>query len=183
MDLYRINSQTPTLGVAKDLLGKILWFDSPDGIVSGRITETEGYLSDDPAAHSYRGETKRTAPMFRSAGLVYVYLIYGMYYCLNITTRPEGEGEAVLIRSIEPLEGVEIMLKNRPKADISSLCNGPGKLCRAFGITVELSGLNIINGAIRIYDDGYKPATITSSKRIGITQDSAKDHLYRFTID
>ncbi len=125
--------EKPTIEVAPGLIGKIL----EAGGVSGRIVEAEAYTTD-PASHAFR-RTERSALMFDTWGHVYVYIIYGMYPCLNFTTEKQGVG-AVLIRAVEPVEGIDRMRQRRGVHDMHSLCDGPGKLCRAFGITLAHNG-------------------------------------------
>ena len=139
----------PTTDLAKALLGKYL----VNGNLCGKIVETEAYLyHDDPGCHASRGLTVRNAPMFGQAGQTYVYLIYGMYHCLNIVSGKTGEGEAVLIRALEPVQGIELMQKRRKTKKIENLCSGPGKLTQAFGITRKYNNLSLIDGKIQIYD-------------------------------
>lgn len=136
--------------VAPKLLGSIL--HGPNG--SGRIVETEAYGgADDPASHSSRGLTPRTEPMFGPAGVLYVYLIYGMYHCANVVTGPDGDGQAVLIRAIEPVEVTTAMQRARPKARREiDIANGPGKLCQALGIDRSHDGEDLAspNSAVRL---------------------------------
>lgn len=131
--------------VARQLLGASL-HRVIDGVeLIGKIVETEAYTQHDPASHSFRGLTERTKPMFLEGGYSYVYFTYGMYYCCNVSTNEEGIGEAVLIRALEPLAGIEMMKQLRPKAkNERELTNGPGKLCQAFGIDKRLSGLDLL---------------------------------------
>lgn len=154
--------------VAQELLGKVLVHRTTTGIISGRIIETEAYLRDDPASHSYIGPTKRNGAIFGPPGTIYVYFIYGMYWCLNFATRVEGIGEAVLIRGVEPLEGIALMQQRRGTGNIHQLSNGPGKLCQAFAITGEHNNTPL-NQKIQVYDDGVTLDFITTP-RIGITK-------------
>lgn len=122
--------------VARDLIGKLLVKRTGGNVLAGVIVETEAYLPEnDPACHAFRGKTERTAPMFEAGGIAYVYLIYGIHYCVNAVTEAQGRGAAVLIRALEPLAGVEIMERRRRQSTWSNLCNGPGKLASAFGFT------------------------------------------------
>ena len=156
----------PTTELAKALLGKILVFGNLQGI----IVETEAYLgADDPGCHASRGMTMRNAPMFGPAGRTYVYLIYGMYHCLNVVSGKEGVGEAVLIRALEPVKGIETMQKRRKLKKIENLCNGPGKLTQAFGITRKHNDLSLTDGKLCIYGSRFRPE-ICTSRRIGLTE-------------
>jgi DNA-3-methyladenine glycosylase len=155
----------PTVDLARALLGKYLVFGSLKGI----IVETEAYLyKDDPGCHASRGLTVRNAPMFESAGHTYVYLIYGMYHCLNIVSGKKGEGEAVLIRALEPVDGIELIQKRRKTKKIENLCNGPGKLTQAFGITRKHNNLSLFDGPLYICGSKIMPE-IASSGRIGLS--------------
>ena len=155
----------PTIDLAKSLLGKYLVY----GELRGKIVETEAYLFlNDPGCHASRGMTSRNAPMFGPAGYTYVYFIYGMYHCLNIVSGKTGEGEAVLIRALEPVSGIEVMRKRRGTDKLENLCNGPGKLCQAFGITKEHNNLSLLNGDLRIHNSREKPEVATST-RIGLS--------------
>ena len=166
----------PTVDLAQALLGKYLSF----GALKGVIVETEAYLyRDDPGCHASRGPTARNAPMFGPAGYTYVYLIYGMYHCLNIVSGRQGEGEAVLIRALEPVQGIEIMQKRRKTKKTENLCNGPGKLTQAFGITKRHNNLSLLAGPLRIYDSRKKPE-IAISTRIGLS--AGKELELRFFI-
>jgi len=156
----------PTADLAKALLGKLL----VHGGLSGRIVETEAYLfRGDPACHASRGRTRRNEPMFAEAGNVYVYLIYGMHLCLNVVSGAVGEGEAVLIRALEPVSGIDEMRERRGTDRPENLCAGPGRLTRALGITIEYNNTNLIDGNLEIHDCGEKPE-ILSSPRIGIKE-------------
>ncbi len=165
--------QRDTTKVAKELLGKVLVHLAPDGTrVSGRIVETEAYLgADDRAAHTFGGrKTERTKTMFLAGGYSYVYLIYGMYNCLNAVTRMEGDPEAVLIRAIEPLEGLDIMKARRPNAKrVIELTSGPGRLCSALAIDKKSNALLLDRRPLFI-EDGLRvpPSKIIASPRIGV---------------
>ncbi|MCL2265816.1 MAG: DNA-3-methyladenine glycosylase [Treponema sp.] len=166
----------PTIDLAKALLGKYLVF----GKLKGIIAETEAYLfRDDPGCHASRGQTVRNAPMFNEAGHIYVYLIYGMYHCLNIVSGKKGEGEAVLIRALEPVEGIELMQKRRKIKKLENLCNGPGKLTQAFGITKKQNNLSVFTGKLQIHDSRFKPEIVTAT-RIGLS--AGKELELRFYI-
>jgi DNA-3-methyladenine glycosylase len=155
----------PTVDLAKALLGKYLVF----GNLKGIIVETEAYLyKGDPGCHASRGLTPRNAPMFGPAGYTYVYLIYGMYHCLNISSGKAGEGEAVLIRALEPVEGISLMQKRRETKKTENLCNGPGKLTQAFGITRKHNNLSLLEGPVYVYNSRMKPE-ISTSTRIGLS--------------
>lgn len=167
-----------TVDVARALIGKVITYNAPEGFMAGRIVETEAYLSDDPACHASRGITKRNAAMFGNPGRAYVYLIYGIYYCLNAVTSPPGIGEAVLIRALEPLAGIDMMITNRGENRLTNLCSGPGKLCKAFGLNNSHNGLDLTTSVLRIVDDGYKAGDISAVSRIGISQ--AVENPWRF---
>ncbi|UNC92641.1 DNA-3-methyladenine glycosylase [Candidatus Contubernalis alkaliaceticus] len=172
-----------TVDVARRLLGKILVHSTSEGLLMGKIVETEAYLSrDDPACHAAKGKTKRNEVMFGPPGNAYVYLIYGMYYCFNVVTRKEGVGEAVLIRAMEPLEGIMEMLKRRGISKVENLTNGPGKLCQAMGINKLHNGISLTDSELFIMDTKANAKTfeIASSPRIGIK--TGKDLLLRFYI-
>jgi len=155
-----------TVELAKALLGKYLVF----GDLKGRIVETEAYLyRDDPACHASRSRTARNEPMFGPAGNIYVYLIYGMYHCMNIVSGKTDEGEAVLIRALEPIQGIDLMRERRGTAKIENLCSGPGKLAQAFGITKEHNNLSLLaGGEMQLHDSPEKPE-IQVSGRVGLT--------------
>jgi DNA-3-methyladenine glycosylase len=172
-----------TIKAARSLLGAVLVHDSPEGRTSGIIVETEAYLSqDDPACHASKGKTKRNAVMFGPPGRAYVYLIYGCYYCFNAVTNKEGVGEAVLIRALEPLEGLELMKERRgPGQKLTNLTSGPGKLCDAMGISKEQNGLSLQKPPLYITAGvEIESSSIGVSGRIGINQ--AQDKPWRFFI-
>jgi DNA-3-methyladenine glycosylase len=173
--------------VAPLLLGKVLRVDLGDGDVrSGRITEVEAYGgADDPASHSFRGPTPRNEPMFRRAGTVYVYFTYGMHWCANIVTGPVGDPQAVLLRAVEPLEGMDAIRAARPRARRDrDLANGPAKLCQALGIGVWANGVELggaLPPSLTLLDDGTPPpAAPLIGPRIGISV--AQDTPWRFQV-
>lgn len=168
-----------TVAAARALLGAVLRHRTPEGTASGRIVETEAYLCDDPACHASRGMTPRNAPMFGPPGRAYIYLIYGMHHCFNIVTAAAGTGEAVLIRALEPLEGVELMHRRRGTADPRALCSGPAKLARALGLGPAQNGADLARGDLRLYAGDPLPRNrIRSAPRIGIS--AAVDWPLRF---
>jgi DNA-3-methyladenine glycosylase len=129
--------------VAPRLLGHILVRQTPGGTMAAIIVETEAYIVDDPACHGYGGESVRNRSMYGLPGHAYVYFIYGVYWCVNAVCRPKGTAEAVLIRAVEPLAGLELMRKHRPVAHDKQLTNGPGKLCTALAIDRTLDGADL----------------------------------------
>jgi len=150
-----------TVQVAKELLGKVIEVNN----FKGRIVETEAY-GKDPASHAFK-KTERSAIMFDTTGQVYVYLIYGMYNCINFTTEKEGEPGAVLIRAVEPLNKHNVLKKIRKTDKIINFCSGPGKLCQAFNIT-KLHNDTPLGEKIKVFDDDYKVGQIARSSRVGI---------------
>lgn len=163
--LTRAFYRRPTIEVARDLLGKIL----VHGETTGRIVEVEAYLGvGDLAAHSARGLTPRTRVIFGPPGCAYVYLIYGMYECLNVVSEPDGTPGCVLIRALEPFEGIETMRERRGRQH--DLTGGPGKLTRALAITRAHNGQDLTRGSLRILDAPVPIEPILVTPRIGITQ-------------
>lgn len=190
MILERAFYERNPLTVAKELLGKTLVHETEEGTTSGRIVETEAYMGpEDMASHAFGGKrTNRTQTQFGPKGHAYVYLIYGLYYCFNTTAGAiPGKPEAVFFRALEPLEGIGIMKKRRPKAkgDITKLANGPSRLCLAMDITKRLNGVDVTVPPFYIRDDGYKVAesNIVVAKRIGVDYAGDWKHkLWRFYI-
>lgn len=177
--------QRPTEVVAKDLVGKKLVRtirnNKKQFRLAGIIVETEAYgYSDDLASHACVGPTDRNKVMFGNVGRAYVYFTYGNHFCLNISARrSKAEAGAVLIRGIEPIEGVELMRQFRPVDDIFSLTSGPGKLTQALNITSSLNGTDMTNPESEIYiESGKRPKGIVTTPRIGITR--AMDKEWRF---
>ena len=164
--------------MAAELLGKVLVVDAAGVRTSGRIVETEAYTADDPASHSFAGPTPRNAVMFGPAGRLYVYLSYGIHHCANVVTGTEGDGQAVLIRAIEPLEGVDTMLARRGRFP---LADGPGKLCQALGLDLDDNDTDLGSpiATVRIFDDGTaSPTNPIVGPRVGLTK--AIEVMWRF---
>jgi DNA-3-methyladenine glycosylase len=160
----------PTVEVSRSLLGKILLHETAQGVTAGRIVEVEAYLfQDDPACHAARGKTIRNAAMFGPPGTSYVYLIYGMHYCFNVVTGIEGQGEAVLVRALEPLLGMDLMARRRGTNVAKQLCSGPGKLCQAMDIGPGQNGVSLADRPFYLADDGFSAEKIVTAKRIGIS--------------
>ena len=151
--------------VAPDLIGATLLVDG----AGGRIVEVEAYHHTDPAAHSFSGQTARNAVMFGPPGKAYVYRSYGIHWCLNFVCEPEGSASAVLIRAIEPLEGLAKMRRRRGLSDERLLCSGPGRLGEALGITHALNGLTLDRPPFELIARKTKPEIVTGV-RIGITK-------------
>ena len=177
-----------TLSIAKNLLGYTFIHESDEGKTAGIIVETEAYLQDDPACHAYRKKSVRNAPMFGKAGTIYVYQIYGMHFCVNISTNQEDVGEAVLIRALEPTEGLDLMEERRLKHSKLTqmkprdLCSGPGKLVQAMGINKNMNDWHILDSGLKIIPPKIEitDSDIITTTRIGITQGA--DLPYRFYI-
>ncbi len=171
--------------VARDLIGKIL----VHGETSGIIVEVEAYKGpEDKAAHTYNNKrTSRTEIQFREGGYAYIYMIYGMYYCFNVTANSNDKPEAVLVRALEPLEGIEIMKERRKTEKLINLCNGPGKLCQALNITKENYGEDLCGNNIYILDNKNNKNSamnIITSPRINIDYaEECKNFLWRYFIE
>jgi DNA-3-methyladenine glycosylase len=159
----------PTVQAAQMLLGKYLVRVHPDGVTTGMILETEAYVGlEDKASHASRGRTPRNAVMFGPAGFAYVYVIYGMHHCLNAVTEQEGYPAAILIRAVQPCEGLELMRARRRKEDSRLLANGPGNLCQAFGIERALNGVDLCGDMLFVEDRKISPADIVTTTRVGV---------------
>ena len=176
------------LTVAKELLGKVLIKKNPKNLLAANIIEVEAYNGEiDKAAHTYSGRTERNKVMFNEGGFLYVYLSYGVHHCCNIVTGFEEKGTAVLIRAVEPLKGLDMMIKNRfsrklkNDMEIINLTSGPGKVCKALGINKDHSGIDLTGDKIFLLDQPkVKASEIGISKRIGITKST--NYPWRFYI-
>jgi DNA-3-methyladenine glycosylase len=168
----------PVLEVARDLVGCVV----RHGGAAGVIVETEAYHHSEPACHAYVGLTPRTATLFGPPGVAYVYRSYGIHALLNAVCEPEGEGAAVLIRALEPLDGVETMRARRGLHRVQDLCSGPGKLTQALGITLEHNGTDLAAGpvAIEAPPPGWEDVDPVVGRRVGITK--AVELPWRFSV-
>ena len=157
--------------VAREMLGTLLQYRTSEGTCSGMIVETEAYVGEhDPACHAAAGLTPRTAPLYGRPGIAYVYFIYGMYWCFNAVTRAAGSPSAVLVRALEPVEGIQIMRRRRPRAARDrDLTNGPGKLCLAMGITGSMNRQSLQRGSLVIREyASYSDEDVRVTPRVGI---------------
>ena len=180
-EFYVLSSEfyrRPTLDVARDLIGKVLVHDTPAGLASGVIIETEAYIGEaDPACHAAPGPTARNAPLYGRPGVAYVYLNYGIHYLVNAVTEPEGSPAAVLIRALEPVDGEHVMRRRRARGTArrpgdfarAELCRGPGNLTRALGITIRQNRWDLTRSPLRIEDRGVPPMAVAWTHRVGIT--------------
>jgi DNA-3-methyladenine glycosylase len=161
----------PSFEVARDLIGRLLVRPLPGGRLIGRIVECEAYQEGDPASHSFRGRTARNEVMFGPPGHLYVYFSYGMHFCMNVVTGRDGEGSAVLLRAVEPLEGMEWMRAMRGGRGDHLLCAGPGRLTRAFGIDRSHNGADLVVGDVLFVARGtaVPEDKIGVSTRVGLT--------------
>lgn len=185
MKITRDFYQRTAIEVAKDLLGMVLVCKTEQGITRGKIVETEAYMGAlDAAAHSYKVKSTRTNIQYGEGGYAYIYLIYGMYYCMNIVTNEVDIPEVVLLRALEPIEGIDLMKKRRGTDKITNLCSGPGKLCSAMGINRDNYGMDLCGDRMYLEKpEDYGLNEIIASKRINIDYaGEAKDYLWRFTI-
>jgi DNA-3-methyladenine glycosylase len=183
-----------SLIVARELLGKVLVHEINGQRISAKIVESEAYMGiADKAAHSYGGKrTPRVEVMYGGPGFSYVFIVYGMYYCFNIVTREEGNPQAVLIRAVEPIGGLDLMAENRFKkrynqltqSQIKSLTNGPGKLCSALLIDKNLNKEDLCGDKLYVEEGDNEEFNIISSKRVGVDYaEEAKAYLWRFYIE
>ena len=158
----------PVLEVARDLIGCVVSHQGSAGI----IVETEAYHHSEAASHAFVGLTNRTRVLFGPPGRAYVYRSYGIHACLNAVCEPAGVGAAVLIRALEPVDGIELMRERRGTRRLQSLCSGPGKLTQALGIGLDLNGSDLLRGPIVIHwrTSAWRDVEVAASKRIGITK-------------
>lgn len=178
--------ERPTLQVAEELIGKVLVHLTREGLTSGVIVETEAYVGeDDPACHASFGRTKRNEPLFGPPGVAYVYLNYGVHYLVNAVTEADGYPGAVLIRALQPLDGIALMIRRRGgkgrAVDEHDLCRGPGNLTRALGIGPRQNRLDLTGGALTIEDRGIRLTDIARGPRVGIRV--AMERPWRFFVE
>jgi DNA-3-methyladenine glycosylase len=177
--LARAELPIDTVSLARYLIGKMLVRELPEGVASGRIVETEAYVVGDTAGHAYRGMTRRNRSLFLERGHAYVYLAYGSSYMLNVSSEMPGIGAGVLIRALEPFEGIPIMQLNRGIGRLRDLTRGPGRLAAALRVDRRLDGLDLCReGPLWLGGDDHEPGEIGQSMRIGIARDA--DRLLRF---
>jgi DNA-3-methyladenine glycosylase len=192
MKLERSFYMRNTLIVAKELLGRVLVHKTPEGVSKGRIVETEAYMGpEDKGAHSYGGRhTPRMDPLYKTGGFAYIYQLHGYNYCLNVVTQKENIPQAVLIRALEPVEGLELMIRRRnidisTKSKFKNLTNGPSKLCQAMAIDTSLNGIDLCGDELFIISgaDLRSDEEIVATKRIHIDYaEEYKDKPWRFLL-
>ena len=181
MKLPREFYDRPTLDVARDLLGKVLVHRHRGVTTSGAIVEVEAYIGEsDPACHAAPGPTRRNAPLYGPPGFAYVYLNYGIHYLVNVVTEAEQQPAAVLIRALDPVDGIDVMRRRRSRAmkgrrtlngralNVHDLCRGPGNVTMAMGITLAQNQVDLVGSQLFIEDRGLEPSAIAWSERIGI---------------
>jgi DNA-3-methyladenine glycosylase len=179
--LTRAFYERPTIEVARELLGQVVVSTSQLGRTAGRIVETEAYLgADDSASHAARLRTGRVEVMWGDPGVAYVYRSYGIHTMLNVVAKPRGAVGAVLIRAVEPLEGLDIMRSRRGVGDERLLCSGPGKLCQALGIGLDMHGTDLVRDEALWISPGEPAWDVSTSGRIGISR--ATEHPWRYWI-
>jgi DNA-3-methyladenine glycosylase len=177
--LIRADLPIDTVEMARSLVGKTLTHDRPEGRSRGRIVETEAYPVGDPAAHAFVGLTRRNRSLFRERGHCYVYLGYGVSWLANVSSESDGIGAGVLLRALEPLEGIELMRRRRGRERLVDLASGPGKLCMAMDIHRGQDGLDLCGDSTLWLGHAIRPVSeIGVSVRIGITK--AAERPWRF---
>jgi DNA-3-methyladenine glycosylase len=172
--LRRDELPVPAARLARWLIGKTLIRQHPAGRMSGRVVETEAYVVGDASGHAYRGKTARNASLFLERGHAYVYFVYGCWFSLNVSAGRSGIGSGVLLRALEPLEGLELMAANRPASRPTDLARGPGRLATALGITRDLDGQDLCGGSgpLWLADAVRKRGRVAVSPRIGISREA-----------
>lgn len=166
----------PPREVAAELIGCTLLHEGVGGI----IVETEAYERDDPACHAFGGPTARNAPLFGPPGMTYVYLCYGIHSMFNLVTEPDGTAAAVLIRALEPTEGIDAMRERRALADPRALCSGPGKICQALAIELSQTGMDALAEPFRLFGPASGEREVVAGPRIGLTK--AADYPWRYCL-
>ncbi len=196
MERVRVLSQEfylrDAMRVARDLLGKVLVCGSGRNLRAGRLVEVEAYMgASDPASHAYRGMTERNAVMFGPPGHAYVYLIYGRYFCMNVSCEREGVSNAVLFRALEPLAGIAAMTRARDvevdgsEKSLAQLTAGPGRMCEALGVTrPKHNGKKYFEreSGLWIGEDGFEVERVVETTRIGVTEGEAATWKYRYVV-
>jgi DNA-3-methyladenine glycosylase len=171
--LTREELPAPTIALARFLIGKLIVHDRPEGRTSGRIVETEAYVPGDASSHAFRGPTRRNGSMFLERGHAYVYFTYGMWHCLNVSSETPGVGAAVLLRAIEPVDGIALMEHRRATAVLLDLGRGPGRLVQALGVSGTGDGADLCSDGDLWLAHGRRPAgEIGESVRIGISREA-----------
>ena len=177
--MRRIELPYDTATLARFLIGKTLVRDAPEGRTSGRIVETEAYVPGDASGHAYVGETQRNRSLFLRRGHAYVYFIYGVHYCVNISAERPGIGAGALIRGLEPVDGIDVMQRRRGTQRLTDLARGPGRLAQAMAIDRSLDGVDVCaTGPLWLADEVRPAGRIKASVRIGISKETAR--LLRF---
>lgn len=167
--------------VAQDLLGKVLVRRTKGRTLTGRIVETEAYTSEDPASHAFRGRTERNRALFGEVGHAYVYQTHGLNFCLNVVAKSVKPAGGVLIRALEPIEGIDLIRKSRERSGPRRLASGPGNLTRAMGIDMRFYGTDLTKrGPLFVADDGATKPKVRRTVRIGVT--AARDKRWRFVV-
>jgi DNA-3-methyladenine glycosylase len=179
--LARAELPIDTVPLARYLIGKILVREMAEGVVSGRIVETEAYVVGDIAGHAYRGMTPRNRSLFLERGHAYVYFVYGSSYMLNVSSETPGVGAGILIRALEPRDGIPIMQRNRHTEQLRNLARGPGQLTAALRVDRRLDGLDLCReGPLWLGRDDLDPGEIGQSVRIGVAREA--NRLLRFYV-
>jgi DNA-3-methyladenine glycosylase len=175
--LKRADLPEETVALARFLIGKVVVRNLPEGVLAGRIVETEAYIQGDAACHAFNGMTPRNKSLFLERGHAYVYLAYGTSWMLNVSSEEEGVGSGVLIRALEPMAGMELMARHRGTEKPRDLLRGPGRIAQALAIDRGLDGLDLTRDrrlwlAVDAAGEGISPAKIGVSTRIGLTKDA-----------